>query len=128
MSARNPRTYEPGARIEWTQYHADGTRTERAGTVWERAPEVDGAKIVCWVVPDTRLPTDSHSAVAVGKATRDHHFRDLRTPRVALKRELFSVDECVQWGHPLERLMSHAEQLARIARADNEVGQHSATK
>lgn len=49
---------------------ADGSAIRRTGTVWDRAPSVDGAVVVAWVVPDIPHASDIYAVIAVGKATR----------------------------------------------------------
>lgn len=62
--------WEPGDRIQWHHFYPGGHSEIRAGTIWDRAPGVDGAVVVAWVVPDTHEPTDLYYAIAVGKSSR----------------------------------------------------------
>lgn len=64
----NPKPWQSGARISWRHFYPDGRVIERKGTVWDRAPSVDGAVVVSWVVPDEPLASDLYAAIAVGKA------------------------------------------------------------
>lgn len=64
--------WEPGDRIEWRHFYPDGRVIDRTGTVWDRAPSVNGAVVVAWVVPDVHQPSDLYWALAVGKATSRH--------------------------------------------------------
>lgn len=76
----DPKPMEAGAQITWTQFHLDGSKTERTGTVLDRAPSISGAKVVSWVMPDVRLDTDLYWAIMVGKATSGYqsvHGRDV---------------------------------------------------
>jgi hypothetical protein len=83
-----------GARITWTHFTVTGSRIERSGTVWDRGPAVDGALVVCWVIPDDPLPGDLYAAVPVGKATRRQPANGTCATNGpwARKYELFSSD------------------------------------
>lgn len=63
-----PKPWESGARIAWRHFYPTGAVVVREGTVWDRAPKVDGAVVVSWVVPDEHLDSDLYHVIAVGKA------------------------------------------------------------
>lgn len=98
----DPAPYEPppctaGAPISWQHYPAGDPAGDQAGyadpvartgLVWDRAPDAEAAQMVCWVVPDTPLPGDANTVLAVGRATRSLSGP---YPRAA-QGELFSYD------------------------------------
>lgn len=58
-----------GDPITWQHFYPDGRAVERAGRVWDRAPTVDGATSVAWVIPDEPLFSDLYAVIAVDKAS-----------------------------------------------------------
>lgn len=65
-----PKPNTPGATIAWTQVHADGTTSDRAGTVWALAPTAANC-VTVWVTPDQPLPTDPYHVIAVAVLPRN---------------------------------------------------------
>jgi hypothetical protein len=107
----------PGAHVEWRQFTAEGDAGLRSGTVWDRAPDVDGARAVAWVIPYAPRPYDPYGLIAVGIVSRAHlpvngNSFDVGAPR-ANKGEL--VSSCVP-SSPLGNLGTVAAQQARKVR------------
>jgi hypothetical protein len=94
--------FTPGAPITWRHVDGDGGEIVRTGIVWDRAPSVDGAVIVCWVTPDEPLPNDLYSVIAVGKAYRRQTVGQYGS---IAKGDLFSTNRS---GHPIAQLMRSA--------------------
>lgn len=114
-----PKPWEAGARITWRHFYPTGAVVEREGTVWDRAPKVDGAVVVSWVIPDEPLDSDLYHAIAVGKAnsrSQCAHGRYLDTPFVgeqyASRGEAFSSNYA---GSPLGKLTAQAANHAMHA-------------
>jgi hypothetical protein len=89
-----PKLYSSGSRITWQHFHIDGTMSVRSGVVWDRAPDLDGQDMVCWVVPDEAMPADFYRLIAVGRATRVsvHVHGPFRQGPSVSRRVLFSSD------------------------------------
>ncbi len=109
----------PGAHVEWRQFTAEGDAGLRSGMVWDRAPDVDGARAVAWVIPYAPRPYDPYGLIAVGIVSRAHlpvngdPFNSVAGDR-ANKGEL--VSSCVP-SSPLGNLGAVAAQRTRKARA-----------
>lgn len=67
-----PDEMRAGRRVTWAHYYPEIMPITRRGTVIDRAPDVDGAIVVSWVLPDVKLDTDLYAVIAVGKATRSY--------------------------------------------------------
>lgn len=83
----------PGARVVWRQFTNTDEPVQRTGTVWDRAPTVDGVRAAAWVVPDLLKADDLYGLIAVGIASRYHSANGPRSDRpddYASKGELFS--------------------------------------
>lgn len=106
----------PGARVTWRQFTNTSEPEQRTGTVWDRAPTVDGVRAAAWIVPDSLKPYDLYGLIAVGIASRDHSangFRSDRPDDYASKGELFSSSV---GSSPLGNLGAFAAQQAWRAR------------
>ena len=64
LSLKEIKAFKPGSFITWLHLYPDGVEVERAGQVWDEAPQCRGLATF-WVLPVESLDTDLYLLVPV---------------------------------------------------------------